>query len=82
MNTSATIVAEAPTYAPDGSHGYFLTVTNGWRATGWIYTGDDGHTVYATIDRAPWRPVGTVTSPTELTAAWIAQHATTLLQAF
>lgn len=70
-----TITAEAPSYAPDGSAGYLLTICNGYRLTGWIHVGDDGHTVYVSIDRESWRPVGTVTSPTELTPQWIAEHA-------
>lgn len=83
MNTiHATLTAGAPSYAADGSHGYLLTVTNGWRATGWIYTGDDGHTVYATVDRAPWQRVGTVASPAQLTPAWIADHADAILRRF
>lgn len=36
-STSATLTAKAPSYAPDGSQGYFLTVTRERRrATGWI----------------------------------------------
>jgi hypothetical protein len=80
--TEVTLIAEPPTYAPDGSRGYFLYVTGGRRALGWIHIGDDSRTVYATIDRAPWQPVGTVVSPAELTPAWIAEHAAAILRPF
>jgi hypothetical protein len=82
VNITATtaITATAPDYAPDGSRGYFLEVTRGWRVTGWIYA--EGHTVYATIDRAPWQHVGTVASPAELTPAWVAKHAEAIVKPF
>lgn len=74
----ATVSAEAPSYAADGSRGYTLTITDGPRhITGWIRIGDDGHTVYCTIDGAPWRPVGSVDNV--LTPAWVATHADAIL---
>lgn len=83
MNTTETsLTAEPPSYAPDGSRGYFLSATRGGRVTGWIHVGDDGSTVFATIDRAPWWRVGTVASPAELTPAWIAEHADAILRSF
>lgn len=79
---NATLTAEAPRYATDGSRGYYLSATNGhWVVDGWIYAEDDG-AVYATIDRARWQRVGTTASPTELTLAWIADHAGEILQPF
>lgn len=80
--SNATITAQAPNYALDGSRGYALDITRGWHATGWIRTSDDGHTVYATIAGAPWRSVGTVTTPAELTPAWIADNSHAILQSF
>lgn len=83
MNTTeVTLTAEPPSYAPDGSHGYFLSVTRGSRVTGWIRVGDDSRTVYATLDRAAWQAVGTVAAPSELTPAWIAEHADAILRSF
>jgi hypothetical protein len=79
MTNAVTLTAELPDYAPDGSRGYCLTATRGWRMSGWIDVGTDGSTVYATIDRAPWRRVGTVASRAELTPAWIAEHAKPIL---
>ncbi|OHU47325.1 hypothetical protein BKG82_27115 [Mycobacteroides chelonae] len=75
------IAAEAPSYAPDGSRGYMLRVTdeNG-TVNGWIQVGDDGAAVYVSIDRAPWRQVGTVASRAELNLIWIAEHAEAILQ--
>lgn len=80
--SNPTITATAPSYAPDGARGYSLTVAHGFRVTGWIRTGDDGSTVYATIDGAPWRSVGTVISPSALTPAWVAEHTDAILQPF
>ncbi len=83
MNTNgATLTATPPSYAPDGSRGYFLSVTRGGHVSGWIHAGDDGRTVYATIDRAPRRRVGSVASPAELTPAWVAEHADEILRSF
>jgi hypothetical protein len=82
MAHTAEVIAEPPSYAPDGSRGYFLAVTGRVRLTGWIRVGDDGRTLYSTIDRAPWRPVGTVTSPAELTPAWVTEHAAAILRPF
>ncbi len=84
---NATITAQAPSYATDGSQGYCLTVcgdrsTTGWTASGWIRVGDDGRTVYATIGAAGWRRVGTVSSPGDLTTDWIAQHANEIQRPF
>lgn len=79
--SNATITAQAPSYATDGSHGFFLEAptASGNRVTGWIRTGDDARTVYASIDGGSWRGVGVVDSPAELTTAWIAEHADTIL---
>lgn len=77
-----TITATAPTYAPDGSHGYHLAVTANGRASGWIYVADNGHTVYATIDRAPWRSVGTVATPADLSPDWITENTGAILHQF
>lgn len=76
---NATITAQAPSYATDGSQGYELTVAGGrpatgWTVSGWIRVGDDGRTVYASIDGAGWRTVGMVASPADLTIEWIGQH--------
>ena len=73
--TKHAITAEAPSYAPDGSRGYILTITGESTVSGWIRVGDDGRTVYATVDHAPWKPVGSITTPTELTPSWVADHA-------
>ncbi|MGW4528893.1 hypothetical protein [Amycolatopsis sp. NPDC004378] len=81
-NTEVTLTAEPPRYAPDGSRGYFLSVTGGRRITGWIRVGDDSRTVYATLDRAPWQAVATVADPAELTSAWIAEHADAIVRPF
>jgi hypothetical protein len=80
--TNVTLTAVAPHYATDGSRGYFLYVTRGRRALGWIRVGDDNRTVYATLERAPWEPVGTVAAPAELTPTWIAEHADAILRPF
>ena len=81
-----TLTAVPPTYASDGSLGYLLKVTRngqpGGRVSGWIYVGDDGRTVYATLDQAPWCRVGTVGSPAELTPAWIARRTAAILRPF
>ncbi|MCV7286004.1 hypothetical protein H7J87_11750 [Mycolicibacterium wolinskyi] len=84
---NATISAQAPSYAPDGSQGYCLTVTgerpaSGWTVSGWIHVGDDGRTVYASIDGAPSQSVGTVASPAELTIDWIDRHADEIQRPF
>ncbi|MFV8142267.1 hypothetical protein ACNQR7_32270 [Mycolicibacterium senegalense] len=83
MNTSGTtLTAQAPDYALDGSQGYLLAVSRGWRASGWIYVGDDGRTVRAAIDGAGWQQVGTVSTPSELTPDWVAEHAEAILRPF
>lgn len=84
---NATIRAQAPEYAGDGSQGYHLVVTGerpatSWTVSGWIRVGDDGRTVYASIDGAPSRPVGTVASPAELTIDWVEQHAEEIQRPF
>lgn len=84
---NATIKAQAPSYAADGSQGYQLIVTGerpatGWTVSGWIRVGDNGRTVYASIDGAPSQPVGTVASPAELTIDWIDQHADEIQRPF
>ncbi|SLJ70478.1 hypothetical protein [Mycobacteroides abscessus] len=77
-----TITATAPAYAPDGSHGYHLAVTAARRASGWIYVADNAHTVCATIDRAPWRNVGNVADPADLTPDWISKNTDAILRQF
>lgn len=72
--TTPTVSAQAPSYAPDGSRGYILTIAAQTTTTGWIRVGDDGHTVYATVDHAPWKPVGTVATPADLSPAWVHDH--------
>lgn len=79
--TDVTLIAEPPHYALDGSRGYFLYVF-GRSTLGWIQVGDDNRTVYATLNRAPWEPVGTVAAPAELTPSWITEHAVEILQPF
>ncbi|MFA4085250.1 hypothetical protein ONA92_26510 [Mycobacteroides salmoniphilum] len=76
------ITATAPSYAPDGSRGYHLAVTDSWRASGWIYVADNGHTVYATIDHALSRSVGIVAARTDLTPVWISENADAILHQF
>lgn len=73
------LVARPPVYAPDGSRGYFLTTG---RVSGWVKVGDDGRTVYATLDRAAWRSVGSVESAAELTREWVTDHADAILARF
>src|SRR3954451_20849856 len=80
--TRGTLAAELPSYAPDGSQGYFLSVTRTAHVGGWIYVAKDGRTVYATIGGAALRCIGTVTSPGELTPTWITEHADAILGAF
>lgn len=83
MNTNqVTLTAEAPSYAPDGSRGYFLSVTRRSTVSGWIKVENDGCAVYATLDSAPWQRVGTVSSPAELTPTWIAEHTAAILRPF
>ncbi|MGJ6127128.1 hypothetical protein QN239_31575 [Mycolicibacterium sp. Y3] len=74
------ITAEAPSYAPDGSRGYILTIAGAAKLSGWIRVGDDGHTVLATVDHAPWKPVGTVDAPAELTPNWVKDHADSIIR--
>lgn len=80
--TEVTLTVEPPRYALDGSSGYFLCVTGGRRALGWIRVEEDGRTVFATLNRAPWEAVGTVASPAELTPGWVAEHAAAILRPF
>ncbi|SIC20043.1 hypothetical protein [Mycobacteroides abscessus] len=77
-----TLAATAPSYAPDGSRGYHLAMTADGPASGWIYVADNGHAVYATIDRAPWRSVGNVAAPADLTPAWITENTDAILRQF
>lgn len=73
------LVASPPSYAPDGSCGYHLTAG---RVSGWVKVGNDGRTVYATLDRAPWLSVGSVESAAELTPTWVTDHADAILARF
>jgi hypothetical protein len=71
--TTNTIIATAPDYAPEGSRGYHLETATGIH--GWANLGDDGRTVWATLNTEPYFVVGTVTDWTEFTPEWIAEHA-------
>lgn len=83
VNNQATLTVEAPVDALDGSRRYLLRIVKGGgRVSGWIRVGDDGRSVYATIDRAAWQHVGTVAKPEELTPAWIAEHTEAILRPF